>query len=666
MRTKVTLALLFLNVALFFFIVYLRKPGAPADAQNHPFAEAIANVQALEIAAANLPSPIRLEQKPDGWMLTEPIQWPANEFAVKRILSEVTLLRSETSFAVEELDQNGRSLADYGLEKPSVSLTVTAAPPSPNAPAPPPIVIRIGDTALGNRLYVLSPDGKRVHVVNRSLAESLSVKLEDLRSDEIFSIKHYEARSISIQPIKTRIEQENGRWSFGMPIVARASKAEVEVAINQLNSLRTHTFVDEKTDAARTGLNAPTLRITIDGRKRHETLLIGAALDEQPAQNTASPAREYYAQMDIPEKRSPVFTTIIPTALLDTLRGAQETLRERRILDFDPSSVTGITLSQRDNESELVLQRLDPNQSNRVPAWQYVYRTPSSATNVTPADREIVQRLLKRLGQLEAEKFVNNGVGEAEKDTYGLGRPVRQIALSLAASPNPSGPQAATIKLLLGTADNKVYAKLENAPHVYLVGPEILAQTSVEPLDYRERLLRELPAGAQITHLRLQDLSTDTPVFDTAIPAPTAATSTAPKERTPMEEVVARLRTLRAKAFVPGEFKKTVLIAGEERPWRYRLDASLALGGSTGPTPTTSQLFFSERIGGTTQLVGDPEYKVVFEAEQELLDALFKLAYGSRDPGPSAPPPAPAAAPAPAQPAAPAPVSAPAEPPKTP
>jgi hypothetical protein len=51
-------------------------------------------------------------------------------------------------------------------------------------------------------------------------------------------------------------------------------------------------------------------------------------------------------------------------------------------------------------------------------------------------------------------------------------------------------------------------------------------------------------------------------------------------------------------------------------------------------------------------LAGSPEYNVVFESNQKLLDALFTLTYGPRDPGPPPPsvetePPAAAGAPPP-------------------
>jgi len=83
-----------------------------------------------------------------------------------------------------------------------------------------------------------------------------------------------------------------------------------------------------------------------------------------------------------------------------------------------------------------------------------------------------------------------------------------------------------------------------------------------------------------------------------------------------------------------------VNVGGDDRPWRYRLDATISLvGGSADQTSTTS-LFLSPRVGGNRQLAGSPsnEFNVVFALEQPFLDALWTLIQSPRDPGP---PPAP-------------------------
>ena len=91
-------------------------------------------------------------------------------------------------------------------------------------------------------------------------------------------------------------------------------------------------------------------------------------------------------------------------------------------------------------------------------------------------------------------------------------------------------------------------------------------------------------------------------------------------------------------------FPPTVDIAGQARPWRYSLEATLSLVGGTGIQTAPYTLFFTERTGGGTQLAGSPEFNAVFEADQKLLDALFTLTFGPHDPGPAAPTPAAPAA----------------------
>jgi hypothetical protein len=73
-------------------------------------------------------------------------------------------------------------------------------------------------------------------------------------------------------------------------------------------------------------------------------------------------------------------------------------------------------------------------------------------------------------------------------------------------------------------------------------------------------------------------------------------------------------------------FPDKVFAAGEVRPWRYRLDATISLpGGAGGGQVNTMTLWFAERTGGAEQLAGSKEFGAVFAVEQPLLDALWTL-----------------------------------------
>ena len=664
MRTKVTLVLLFLNVALFFFIFYLRPQWATEErlkeARRRVLGPESVNIQSIEIAAGG--RTVRLVKRGEAWALAQPFDWPANLFAVNRILTTLQDLKHETSFAVAELAKNGQSLADYGLEKPSLTVTFTTGLAQPAAPGQelPRTTLCLGDTTKdGSRLYVLSPDRTRVHVVDRSLAESLALPAEQLRSDALFTIPVFEVRSFNLQTaapanLRIRLRRDGNRWAFETPIVARASKAATELAINSLNGLRVRTFVATLPPEL-SPATSRTLSLTLEGNNRRETLVLGGAVPlaapapAQPAPTTA----DYYGQMD---GSSVFFTVAMPTDLVNTLRNAQTELRERRVLDFDPRAVTAVTL-RAPNSPELVLQRLETTATTgEATLWQIVRRDGTQAPLTQPADADAVKRLLEKLSQLSAQEFLTEVPTSADLEGWGFNSPQREVTLALAGAPSPPAPalpprRSASLKIGVGT-ERGPSANAFDGDHYYRVDAEILRDLPVEVRAWRDRHLRELPAGARITSLKLTDLASKTALFEkelapaSAPVAPAAPAGVAPTGDTALKPLLDQLRSLRARAFVADRFTPTITVDGAERPWKYQLDVTVALVGGAGTQSSTYTLLLSDRIGGGTQIAGAQDLDAVFEIEQPLLDALWKLTYGPHDPGPAAATPAPTPAPA--------------------
>jgi Domain of unknown function (DUF4340) len=661
MRTKVTLVLLFLNVALFFFIFYLRPQWATEErlkeARRRVLGPESVNIQSLEIVAGG--RTVRLVKRGEAWALTQPFDWPANPFAVNRILTTLQNLQHETSFAVADLAKNGQSLADYGLEKPSLTVTFTSGLTVPGVPGQelPRTTLCLGDvTKDGNRLYVLSPDRTRVHVVDRSLAESLALPAEQLRSDALFNIQVFEVRSFNLLTaapanLRIRLRHDGNSWAFETPIVARASKAATELAINLLYNLHVHSFVDAPPPPELSPATSRTLSLTLEGNNRRETLVLGGAVGPTaPAPGQPAPtSADYYGQI---EGKSVFFTVTIPLELVNVLRNAQTDLRERRVLDFDARAVTAITL-RAPNAPELVLQRLETTAATGgVTPWQIVRRDGNQAPLTQPADAEAVKRLLEKLSQLSAQDFLTEAPTSADLDNWGFNNPQREVVLALAGSPSPAAPtpatalpprRSATLKIGVG-AERGPSANAFDGDHYYRVDAEILRELPLEIRAWRDRRLRELPAGAQITALKLTDIATKAVLFDKTL---AAATGTAAPDAA-LLPLLDQLRTLRAKAFYADRFTSTVTIEGAERPWKYQLDVTVALVGGAGTQSSTYTLLFSDRIGGGTQIAGAQDLDAEFEIEQPLLDALWKLTYGPQDPGPapSTPPPSSSTPPA--------------------
>jgi hypothetical protein len=356
------------------------------------------------------------------------------------------------------------------------------------------------------------------------------------------------------------------------------------------------------------------------------------------------------------EEKTPVFKVALPTPLLETLRDAQEKLRDAHVLDIEPANVTTITLTAP-NQALVTLQRLESSTPNAATSsWQVVRHNGDKGPLTYPADRELVERLMQRLAQLTAEKFVDDAPSAAALEDFGFSRPAREIALSLARPQVGSVGNVITLQIGASSGSEPVtYAKLLSQNYVYRVNNIILRDTPVSALAYRDRLIRELPAGAQISALKLTDLTDNNILLETAIPFPEPVNSApipTPARRAAIEALATQLRSLRAKSFLRDDFPNTISVNGEERVWRYRLDVTLSLvGGGGAQTTTSSSLYFSERAGGDIQYAGAPDLSLVFEAEQPLIDSLFAVVYGPKDPGPTPPPTTHAPAPAPALPA---------------
>lgn len=655
MRTKVTLILILLNVALLAVIFYARREMETeqelARLSKRVLGPEAVGINSLEITSSGIDRKIRLERASDNapWELKAPINWPANDFAVRRIIHELEFLETETSFPVADLKKNGQSLADYGLNPSRLTLTFTRSSPA-SGPAAATTRLEIGDTTkVGNRLYVLSPDRKTVHVVGRSLADSLVVGMTELRTDTLFTIPVFEARSLGLQNAapapRVRLRRDGARWSFEAPIVARAGKAASEAVVNGLNRLRALDFLPDA-PVTDTGLDKPALRVTLEGTNRRETLLIGRPYPVAPvfAKKDAVPASLFYARM---EDRSQVFVTSIPDNLLEMLRLAQEKLRDIRVLDFDPASVTAISLAAAGQSEPLQLRRDD------TAGWRIVR---GAGAPELPADAKLVGNLLQRLSLLSAtprkageSPFLRDAPSDAEIESYGFNLPQREIVLTLGTSAGPAGGTAPRITLQLGVNGGAVQARVTSQPFIYAVAADTLSDFPVAASFYRDRTLRTLPEGARITGLTLSVAGqpplvslklADGQSWDDALAGETAA------RRDALKAVLAGLATLRAKQFVNDQFTETTLVDGRPAPWKYTLEATLALGGATGAAQTSvTTLQLAERAGGGTQLAGSKEFGVVFAIEQPLLDALWTLTYGDRDPGAPATPAQPAPAP---------------------
>ncbi|MEI6861647.1 MAG: DUF4340 domain-containing protein [Verrucomicrobiota bacterium] len=646
MRTKVTLVLLLLNVALFSWIVHTRHRWQieieTADRDRHPLRELAVNLQAFEFSSPK--ATIRVERLPDrSWNITRPSVWLANTTNVETF---IRYLQEAESKATLDPTLTGQTLADYDLEKPIYTLVLTPAPASPKDPSPAPVTLHLSNVDKGGNAHLLAADGKHVHVVNGDWLKQLFDELDGLKEKRLFMIPVTEARGLSIQSLaagdaaRVNLREVGGRWLLDSPIATRASNRDTTVVLGGLTTLRLLGFPANPVPPEM--LNE--LSIRIEGDKRSETMRLGKAVAGSDPKLKATPR---YAKLD---GRDTIFVLYFQDVLFELLTNAQERLRDRHVLDFDPADITAITLTASSQPVPLKLQRLDSTKNTATADWQIA---PPGGSTLT-ADRTLVGNFLLRLSELRASRFENDAPSSSEVDKFGFTHPEREITLIAT-----TGAAQTKLSLEIGV-DNKggAYARAGagSPPYIYALASDALDAMPVSPLTYRDRLVRALPANARITSFSLTPLpggsgtaSYNQTLGDKETWAQTLATENSSVRREALQKLLvgdkntpALLLQLRARSFVSGTYTDTVLVNGVLRAWAYRLTVTFVTPDATPGAPATLTLDLADRAG-SDQLAGSPanEANVVFSLEAGFMDALDALITGERPAAPPLPVPAP-------------------------
>jgi hypothetical protein len=603
MRLKLTVLLILLNAALFLTLFYMDKHADSARA----FAEenslvlkpgSLEKADSLQLDGAGAQSAWLLKKKGSDWQMIRPQQWAVNQYAVQNILEQLRFLKAEARFPVGDIEKSGMTLADYGLDNPSVTLRIATGDKE--------VLLRIGaPTKIGARLYVLSTDGGTVFVTSRDLLKALLVSLNDLRDERIFNIPSYMVTSISMQRadgVRVRLDKLGIGWEFESPIRADADLDSVESLLSDMAALKVTEFAQH--DPAAQGLLSPALRIGIETADNRLSLLLG---------NSAGKGLIYAKLENSPE----VFT--IDAGIVDRLQQAQEVLRQRHFNRINKADLCGIKIGM--GAQSATLQKLETGQ------WQVIRENKTDGVQSWKADPDIVRELIDSLDKLYALRFVSDAPSEADLAGCGFNDPQREIALQFPKSDN---------LLILGNLESKlkgVYVKTASDPFVYEVSEDIIAKLDPTPLHYRTRELVTLPDAAKITRLTLSKIGDEKPICDISPEAGVSwdqalAAGHTPEETSALTALLSFVREGRAEDFISASFDDSVA-TGDDRnpPWAFKLEADAQLpSATTESTMKTVTYVFTAKIGGTSQLGGSKELGLTFTLGQTMIDSLEKLA----------------------------------------
>lgn len=604
MRWKITIILILLNIATFYGLFFLQKQSENKNLDNkNTLANHIIDIDKIDIINKNSKESRTLERQNGQWKITSPIEWPANLFAIQRIITQLQFLIYEAKFSIDEIQKTGQSLDDFGLKNPNILLKFKGLNGEHT--------LAIGNpTPLGNRVYVMDPDQKNILVIKDSLLDSIAANLEELRTQQIFNIPFYELDKLKIQllsphNIKIGLSKEDNSWNFDTPIQTSANATLVNNAINQLTSINTERILlNDEADHAHILLRTPFMKITLEGHNQKQTLIL--AKPNIPN----SPNNEYYAQL---ENNTTLFT--VPTKPFDNLHNAQEALREKQLLSINTENLKNISISQ--SHKKIELQKLENNQ------WQLINKDPSGNLTTTEADDKELQKIQNRLSTLEIITFISDAPSTSDLQNFGFNDPQRIIEL------HADKKQT----LLIGGLDpssGNLYAKLEDSPYIYSINPNILSWIPINDLHYKLRLIDKLPKGALITSLKITHLSPQEETFfeQTINPETTTWESTLANleinRKTAILNILNNLKEFKVKNFLKNHFEQTVNLDNDTQiPWAYKIQAEALLPGGENSKTITLEYYFTKRLSGALQIGGSNQKNIVFSAEQNWIDNLF-------------------------------------------
>ena len=605
MRLKLTLTLLVILLGLLTYIFYIDPWGdsrAIEDHDRNALASLAVDIDYLSIYNAAQSVGLSIELQEDGWILTQPYRWPANTFAVERILNQLQFLDTKVSFDADRLDQAGTSLKEYGLEPPEITLEFGKGETAYS--------IGIGNaTAVGNHLYLLSHDQSKIHVVDRSLLDSLSIELEALRNPRIFRSNIFEVESWNLQlreanNLRTRITKNNDLWILETPIRTRADSIEVNTLLGRLLELKSQNIVQPTPiELSMYGLSDPFLRIALESGQSREALEVG-----DPVNGDDESLR--WAKL---ESRDTVFELEID--YLSDLEAAQTQLRDRHIIEVDTAYATSISYD-RDGQGSFDLQKLETGE------WDILTLDQEQGIVREKGSSEAVEEALAWLATIQAiatdnsSGFVHDAPTAADLEDYGLEVPDFSISIASNRTRDQSealdSPQTET--LLFGIrerTDRSIrYVKLKEKDFVYHVSNDTISLIADQAFEFRDRNLFDLPEGARVSKIAIGKLSSGQILFNKSDSEPQFP-----------RQLSKELESFRVKSYLQNAYTSNVQIAGKRQPWAYSLNLTFVWTVADVEQSRDVELYLSELTGGPLLIGGSIENNTVFEFRQRFIDA---------------------------------------------
>jgi len=392
---------------------------------------------------------IVLSGKDRSWQIMAPLQAEADAHAVEGVIRALVI--GKVNRVVEE---QSAALAPFGLEKPSVVLTVAADGKHET--------LAIGDPGpISSTLYAMRDSDKKILLTNLAAKDVLNKSLLAFRKKELLKIDEQQVVQVRLSYPKTEIllsraeGKDKKKWAIRYPIEALADQPEAKTLLMKLEDLKAVAFIDPgpQHDEHMKHLTKPDIKIAIHSRAGDQVVKL---FQPDPASGEAFAV----TTLDAPIYR------INPMVIKDLTKDLFA-LQDKRLLGIDRDEIAMLDVHTREGHYTLI------RQNN---AW-VMEQDPGKSV-----DQEKAALLISRVVDLPAELRVVKQPGPLAP--YGLSSPSAEFTAT-------AQDGKTTGRLVLGTrTGGLVYAMGRGLPGIYQARADLLTQVPT-----KQELLASPSAG---------------------------------------------------------------------------------------------------------------------------------------------------------------------------
>ena len=475
-------------------------------------------VPSFEVDAVTLTAggrALKLRRGRGTWhVVADPIRLPASEAKVDGLVADLGSLRviGDDRFAAN--DVKPADLDRFGLKSPLLTIEVDSARVDRLRG---PQVLQVGKPVEGKpgQVYAKRGDQDDVVILDQRVLKDLKPEVNAFRSPKVADFIPGRVIRIGVAAVDgTGVEAARigNDWAIVAPYTAKGDRPTIQKFLKALDQLQTGIFLtpDEVPDA---GLDPPALTIKLwqAPDARDPSASVSTAVDPKGdlAVNLRIGRRDFGRKVIYARIEGDSTILALPDSANDVLPRNPLAFRDRQVLGLDVDQVEQIKFvgpSRTITLNPPIFRVGRQNMGLAPPGWWMV--EPVHA----PADPASVGQLLRMLANLRAESFVGDRPDGSDK--FGLKSPA--LTLVWAAFPESSVLKPRSMfdqgdgklpldehSLRIGSQvpdrPNVRYAKLDDSPVVFTVGPDVLGVLNAEWHDRRVFTFE----AAQVRRVRL-------------------------------------------------------------------------------------------------------------------------------------------------------------------